>query len=168
VFAHTEIGFSNTGSVALLLITNAMGIPARPVVGYLADRVFGPLNTMATGILTLGVMFFAWTGVTTRTGLYVFSVFFGLANGAAQGVFPGALASLTKDQQKAGTRFGMVAAVIGCATLAGPPTAGAIIDASNGTYLWAQLWGGTVIICASFTVYASRFSKTGWKFMAFA
>jgi len=168
VFAHTEVGFSSTGSVALLLITNAMSIPARPAVGYIADNVLGPLNTMATGIFLLGTMFFAWTGVTTKTGLYVFSVFFGIANGAAQGVFPGALASLTKDQQKAGTRFGMVAAVIGCATLAGPPTAGAIIDASNGSFFWAQLWGGTVIICASLTVFASRFSKTGWKLKKFA
>jgi MFS transporter, MCT family, solute carrier family 16 (monocarboxylic acid transporters), member 3 len=111
----------------------------------------------------LGIMIFGWIGVTTRTGMYVFSVFFGLANGACQGVFVGALASLTSDPQKMGTRFGMVATLAGFATLAGPPTAGAIIDRCGGNYLWAQIWGGTVMILAALTVAAARWWETGTR-----
>lgn len=153
-------------SVSLLLITNALGIPSRPVAGYVADHFLGPINTFIINTLMLGLMDFGWVGVTTKTGMYVFSVFFGLANGACQGVFVGALASLTKDPQKMGTRFGMVATLAGFATLAGPPTAGAIIDHSNGNYLLAQIWGGTVIILGGLTVAAARWWQTGLKWKA--
>ena len=90
---------------------------------------------MFTGMtVLLGLMCFAWTGVHTKAGMYVFSVFFGLANGAAQGVFVGSLASLTADPRRMGTRFGMVCSVAGLATLVGPPMAGAIVDGSGGGY----------------------------------
>ncbi|KAL0944132.1 MFS monocarboxylate transporter [Colletotrichum truncatum] len=160
-YARNVVGFSTTESVSLLLITNGMGIPSRPVVGYVADRHLGPINTFMLMTFLLGCMEFAWIGVKTRTGMYIFSVFFGLSNGAAQGVFVGALASLTSDPQKMGTRFGMIATLSGFASLAGPPTAGAIIDRSGGQYLWAQVWGGVVIIAGSLTLGAARVAKTG-------
>lgn len=95
--------------------------------------------------------------------MYVFSIFFGLCNGAAQGVYPSALSSLTKDPRKMGTRFGMVCTIAAFATLAGPPTAGAIIDKSDGKYLWAQVWAGSVIILASLTLAASRGVASGFR-----
>jgi len=143
-----------------------MSIPARPVVGYVADNVLGPINTVIVAMFVLSCMFFAWIGVTTKTGIYVFCVFFGLSNGAAQGVFGGALTSLTADPRKMGTRFGMVATLLGFAALAGPPTAGAIIDRSDGKYLGAQLWGAIVILAGAATVGASRIAITGWKLKA--
>ncbi|KAJ0290511.1 hypothetical protein COL940_001029 [Colletotrichum noveboracense] len=160
-YARKVVGFSTTESVSLLLITNGLGIPSRPVVGYVADRYLGPINTFMLTTFILGCMEFVWIGVKTRTGMYIFSVFFGLSNGAAQGVFVGALASLTADPQKMGTRFGMIATLSGFASLAGPPTAGAIIDRSGGQYLGAQIWGGVVIIAGSLTVGAARVAKAG-------
>jgi MFS family permease len=162
-YARNVIHFSTTDSVQLLLITNGMSVPSRPIVGYLADRHFGPINLYAFHTLVLGCLIFAWTGVTTRTGMYVFSVFFGLANGAAQGLFGGSLASLTKDPRKMGTRFGMVCTIVAFASLAGPPTAGAIIDKSGGRYLWAQIWAGLVIVLASVTFAGTRCAVTGFK-----
>jgi MFS family permease len=149
--------------VQLLLITNGMSVPSRPLVGYLADQHFGPINLYTFHTLVLGCLIFAWTGVTTRTGMYVFAVFFGLANGAAQGLFAGSLASLTKDPRKMGTRFGMVCTIVAFASLAGPPTAGAIIDKSGGRYLWAQVWAGLVIVLAAVTIAAARYAVTGSK-----
>ncbi|KAK0728052.1 major facilitator superfamily domain-containing protein [Lasiosphaeria miniovina] len=163
-YARNFIGFSTTDSVQLLLITNGLSVPSRPLMGFLADRYMGPINTFTTATLFLGVMLFAWIGVDTRTGMYVFSVFFGLANGAAQGVFVGSLASLTKDPRKMGTRFGMVCTIVAFATLAGPPTAGAIIDKSGGSYLWAQVWAGLVIVLSSLVLAAARCAATGYKF----
>ncbi|EQB44332.1 major facilitator superfamily transporter [Colletotrichum gloeosporioides Cg-14] len=160
-YARKVVGFSTTESVSLLLITNGLGIPSRPVVGYVADRYLGPINTFMLMTFILGCMEFVWIGVKTRTGMYIFSVFFGLSNGAAQGVFVGALASLTADPQKMGTRFGMIATLSGFASLAGPPTAGAIIDRSGGQYLGAQIWGGVVILAGSLTVGAARVAKAG-------
>ncbi|KAH6630875.1 major facilitator superfamily domain-containing protein [Chaetomium sp. MPI-SDFR-AT-0129] len=162
-YARNVIHFSTTDSVQLLLITNGMGIPGRPVTGYLADRYFGPINLYAFQTLVMGCLIFAWTGVTTRTGMYVFAVFFGLAIGAAQGLYAGSLASLTKDPRKMGTRFGMVCTLVAFASLAGPPTAGAIIDKSGGRYLYAQAWAGSVIVLAAMVFAACRWAVTGWK-----
>ncbi|KAF7557878.1 hypothetical protein G7046_g5939 [Stylonectria norvegica] len=162
VYARNVIGFSSVEAVGLLLIINGMGIPARPIVGYLADNVLGPVNIYAISMASLGIMVYAWTGVKTRTGMYVFSVFFGLANGASQGTYVGANASLTKDPSKMGTRFGMIATLCGFATLAGPPTAGAIIDRSGGDFFYAQIWGGSVILTGALFILASRIAARGW------
>ncbi len=143
-----------------------MSVPARPVSGYLADRYLGPINMFAIASVILAGMTFAWSGVSDRTGMYVFSVFFGLANGAAQGVFVGSLASLTQDPRKMGTRFGMVCTAVAFGTLAGPPTAGAIIDRSGGRYLNAQIWAGLVILCGSAMFAACRFAYTGPRLRA--
>ncbi|KAK6219651.1 major facilitator superfamily transporter [Colletotrichum tabaci] len=152
-YSRRIVGFSTTDSVSLLLITNGMGIPIRPVVGWLADRHVGPINMFMLMVFLLGGMEFVWIGVETRTGMYVFSVFFGLSNGAAQGVF------------KMGTRFGMIATISGFASLAGPPTAGAIIDKAGGQYLGAQIWGGAMMIASSLMIAAARTAKAGkaWR-----
>ncbi|KAK4452462.1 major facilitator superfamily domain-containing protein [Podospora aff. communis PSN243] len=162
-YARNVIGFSTTDSVQLLLIVNGLSVPSRPVVGYLADRYIGPINLFSSAIFLLGVVSFAWIGVTTRTGMYVFTVFFGLSNGAAQGVFVGSLASLTKDPRKMGTRFGMVCTIAAFATLAGPPTSGAIIDKSDGRYTWAQIWAGLVIILSAVMMASARVAATGMR-----
>lgn len=114
--------------------------------------------------MILSGMTFAWIGVVSRAGMYVFTIFFGLANGAAQGIFVGSLASLTSDPRKMGTRFGMVCTIVGFASLAGPPTAGAMIDKSDGRYLWAQVWAGLVILLGSVVLMGSRYSVTGMRF----
>ncbi|KAK2611753.1 hypothetical protein N8I77_005077 [Diaporthe amygdali] len=159
-FARRVIGFSATEAVSLLLVTNAAGIPLRPMVGYIADRHVGPINTFIVATFVLACMEFAWVGVTTRAGMYAFSVFLGMANGAAQGIVLGALASLTTDPRKMGVRFGMVATLSGVATLAGPPIAGVIIDKTSGGYVWAQIWAGAVFLASSFIIAAARMSKS--------
>lgn len=77
-----------------------------------------------------------------------------------------ALTSLTKDPKKMGIRFGMVETLCSFAALAGPPTAGAIIDRSGGEYMAAQIWGGSVMMAGAITLMASRISATGWKWRA--
>lgn len=79
----------------------------------------------------------------------------GFVNGAAQGVFPGASSSLVSDPSRLGSWVGMIFTVCGLATLAGPPVMGAIIDASGGTYLWAQIWAGLVIILGAVCTLAA-------------
>ena len=157
------MGFSSLESVSLLLIVNALGGPARPVVGHIADKYLGPINTFILSMSTLSIIVFGWIGVHSRTGMYIFCVFFGMANGATQGMFVGALASLTKDPQKMGVRFGMVATICAFAALAGPPTGGAIIDRSEGKFVWGQVWEGTVLIAGVLMLIASRTAAVGWR-----
>ncbi|TWU78566.1 hypothetical protein ED733_003558 [Metarhizium rileyi] len=161
-FARNVIGFSSVESVSLLLITNAIGLPVRPIVGYVANTHIGPINIFIMATAFVGVMLFVWTTVTTRTSMYVFSVFYGLAISASQSTYVPSLASLTLDPQKMGIRFGMVETLCAFSTLAGPPTAGAIID-RTGSYTYAQIWGGSVMLSAALVLAAVRFSLTGWK-----
>ncbi|OAQ63428.1 major facilitator superfamily transporter [Pochonia chlamydosporia 170] len=130
-FARNIIGFSSLESVNLLLLSNAVGLPVRPMVGYLANNHFGPINVFVMATAFVGITLFAWIGITTRTSMYIFSAFVGIAISSNQGTFVPALASLTKDPKKMGIRFGMVETLCSFAALAGPPTAGAIIDRSG-------------------------------------
>lgn len=132
-----------------------MSIPARPLVGYLADYHIGPINAFLTGEAILAMMIYAWIGVTTRTGLYVFSAFFGFANGACQGTFVGANASLTRDPKKMGTRFGMIQTLSAISSLAGAPTAGAIIDKSGGS-LFGRRFGEGPSCCWRLALWQRR------------
>ncbi|PNH46257.1 hypothetical protein VD0004_g1821 [Verticillium dahliae] len=115
------------------------------------------------GLVCVGGMLYTWIGVHNRVSMYAFSVAYGLIFDASQGVFDGSLAILKKDTSKMGTQSGMVCMLLDFATLAGPPTAGAIIDQSRGEYLWTQIWGRTVIFLAAIMAMAARWWMTGCK-----
>lgn len=151
-------------AVGALLIANGLGIPARPICGYLADRYLGPVNVYMTALMTLAICIYSWMAVHTREDMYIFCAFYGFLLGASQGTYVGALASLTRDPTKMGTRFGMVSTLTAFAVLAGPPTAGAIIQRSGGSYEWAQVWAGTTAACGSLSIFACRMLTSGWKF----
>jgi MFS family permease len=160
-FARNIIGFSTIDSVQLLLILNGVSIPARPVAGYIANWHVGVMNTYIIATVFFGAVTLAWMAVHDRAGMYAIAVFFGLGNGVCQGLFLGSLASLTKDASKMGTRIGMVHTLVAFATLAGPPTAGAIIDSSNGRYTYAQIWAGILILIAAGLFIGARTAVVG-------
>lgn len=160
-FARNIIGFSTVDSVQLLLLSNGMSIPARPIIGYIANWHVGVMNTYITATVFFGTVTLCWIAVHDRVGMYVLSVFFGLGNGVCQGLFLGSLASLTKDSRKMGTRIGMVHTLVAFATLAGPPTAGAIIDSSGGRYLYAQIWAGLTIMVSAVLFIGARYVTSG-------
>ncbi|KAI9146723.1 FMN reductase (NADPH) [Paramyrothecium foliicola] len=163
-FAREALGFSSTEAINLLMIANGASIPIRPVVGYAADHMLGSINSFILATISLSAVSFAWVSINSRLGIYTFSVFFGIANGACQGAFLGADASLTQDPLKLGTRFGMIQTVIAFSILAGPPTAGAIIDDMGGRFVGAQVWGGSMVLtgtlpCKMGSVENNRFSS---------
>ncbi|KAI0166958.1 MFS general substrate transporter [Hypoxylon sp. FL1284] len=168
-YAIEIASFTPTSAVSLLLITNAVGMPTRPLVGHVADRYLGPLNTTVVMVLSLGVAFFAWAAVATPAAMYGFAVLFGVTNAAAQSAFAAALAGISGggsgggSQRTMGARFGMCCTVLAFATVAGPPTAGAIIDYCGGNFLWAQVWAGLVTVLAAATIALARYWVAGAK-----
>ncbi|KOS19620.1 Riboflavin transporter MCH5 [Escovopsis weberi] len=164
-YARNVIGFSTTDSVNLLIILSGMGIPARPIAGYISDRFAGPLNVFTFTTIALSVLLFGWSGVSTRGGMYAFSVVYGIIAGTNQGTFVAGLASMNKDPRKMGIRFGMIETLSSFATVAGAPTAGAIIDRSHGRYLYAQIWGGSVMAAAFTFFLACRMTITERRWM---
>ncbi|CAG9953088.1 unnamed protein product [Clonostachys rosea f. rosea IK726] len=161
-FASNTLGFEASKSIQFLLISNAASILARPMSGMIADHVFGEVNTWNLVCFLLSGMLFAWIGVRSQPAMYAYSVLMGFLNGAAQGIFPSAVNSLSIGTDKLGTRLGMVFGLCGVASLAGPPTMGAIIDANKGQYLWAQVCGGTLMCVGCLTVGSARlfFART--------
>lgn len=102
--------------------------------------------------------------------MYAFSALIGLFTGAAQGLYNGALSSLTKDPSRFGIKFGMANTIAAFFALAGPPVAGAIIDADGGRYRYAQVWAGMVLFLASLLFMAAgvKAGGRGWKAWALA
>ncbi|KAI0189898.1 putative monocarboxylate permease [Astrocystis sublimbata] len=158
-YATSVIGLSPEAAVNLLVVINAVGIPVRPLLGFAADRYFGPLPTLVVSAAVLGIMLYAWIAVHDVGGLYAWSVFYGLATGATQGIFVGGLASLTTDPSKMGTRFGMVCSVLAFASLAGPPFAGLLLQIGRGDFTRAQIWAGTVTLASSLFISAAKWTQ---------
>jgi len=148
-----------TQSVALLMINSALGIPTRPLAGFVACRYkrLGPAGVFIVATVITGVSILGWAAATGPAGMYAFAVVFGLANGAAQGIWPAVLVALTPDPSRVGVRFGMLCAFAGGATLIGPPLAAAIVDASGGRwYLPAQIWSGSLAVVGGLVAWGSK------------
>lgn len=151
-----------------MLVVNGVGAIGRLLPNYIADR-FGSVNMFAIFGLYAGTAGLCWMAVHSAVGLYVWSVFYGIAAGGIQSLFPAGLTSLnTRDLSKSGVRIGMVFTINSIATLTGPPVAGALITADNGGYLGAQIFTGSVlligtcfIVCAK--VALGRSTGLGWR-----
>ncbi|KAH6604468.1 peptide chain release factor 1 [Trichoderma cornu-damae] len=148
---------SQSTSFNMLIIINAVGVPGRLVPAYLADRYFGAVNVFIPTILAAAICIFAWAGVNSIAGDYVWVVFFGFFGAGIQGLFPATAAGLTKDLSKSGVRIGMIFTIISIAALTGPPLAGKLVVVANGSYIGAQIWGGVCLI-----IGAILLTGAGW------
>ena len=157
-FATSEIGLTDSEATNLLILINAVGIPARPVLGLLADRYFGVLPTLIVSGTILGALLYVWMAIQSAAALYAWAVFYGVASAATLGLFVAGSASLTHDLSKMGTRFGMLFSILGVSLLIGPPTAGALIQHENGGFAAAQVWSGTVTIAGAVLIGAARWT----------
>ena len=140
-----------------------MGYVGRVLPNILADRYFGGLNGIIPCVLGSGVLLFVWSGVHNQAGQITFVVFYGLFASGVQSMFTVALSSLTNDLSRVGTRIGMCFTVVSVAALTGPPIAGVLIQAGGGHYLYAQVWGGSVVFAGGLVLIAARICKTGWN-----
>ncbi|KAI1860044.1 uncharacterized protein JN550_011728 [Neoarthrinium moseri] len=124
VFAIEVLHLSQTGGVNLIIIINAAGLPIRAPLGYLADRYIRPMNCLIPCVALCSILMFCWAAVKGATGLYMSTIFYGLASAAAMGLFAGTVPSLTKDMDKIGTWAGMILTLMSLGLLTGPSVAG--------------------------------------------
>ncbi|VUC35354.1 unnamed protein product [Clonostachys rosea] len=161
IFSRSLIGLDYQESIVILLIMNGVGVLGRILPNYLADKKFGALNTIIPCTFSTGIMMFAWIGVRSRGGLLAFAVVYGISSSALQSMFPAMISSLSPDLGKAGVRMGMAFSIVSFASLTGPPLAGAFIQAGQGSYLGAQIWGGSALILGGVIFMIARLLKTG-------
>ena len=160
-FARNVLGLSQQQSINDLLVINGVGMIGRLLPGFLADRYFGPLNTLIPFACISGILLFCWAAVSNSGGLLAFDVIYGLFAAGIQSLFPATLSSLTTDLKKTGVRIGMVFSVVSFACLTGPPLGGALIERRAGRYLYAQMFAASVLMCGCLTLLAARLMKTG-------
>ncbi|KAL6860815.1 major facilitator superfamily domain-containing protein [Trichoderma novae-zelandiae] len=158
-YSIDRLGGSQATSFNMLMIINAVGIPGRLIPAFLADRFFGAVNVFIPTILSAAVCIFAWAGVNSVTGDYVWVIFFGYFGAGIQGMFPATTAGLTKDLSKSGVRIGMIFSIISVAALTGPPLAGKLVVVAHGSYIGAQLWGGVCLIVGASFLVAARWAS---------
>jgi len=157
------VGTSQSTSISVLLTMNGVGVPGRLIPNYAAQKLTGPLNMLIPIVCATGVILYCWTTVTSETGLWVFSVIYGLFGAGIQGLFPVVLTSLTTDQKKTGVRAGMGFGVMSIAVLTGPPIAGVLIQLLDGSYLGMQIFAGTTMMLSTVFLLATRFVIVGTK-----
>ena len=153
---------STASSLNQLLVLNGIGIPGRILPAILSDRILGPLNTYIPLCVASGLLLFCWIAIKSATSLYFWVIVYGLVGAGVQGMFPSALASLTTDLSKMGVRVGMILSILAFACLTGSPLTGALIERGNGSYLYAQIFGGTSLLTGAMIIVAARIAGTGY------
>jgi predicted MFS family arabinose efflux permease len=162
-YASSVLHLSRSDSIYILLCMNGMGFVGRLVPAYLADRYTGPLNLLIPTTLASGIIFYTWSAVSDRGGVYVFACLYGFFAAGISSLFPATLSSLTDDVKKTGVRMGMVFTCISFACLTGSPIAGALITSRGWTSMIC--YAGTVFMAGGLVLGLARLSKTGssWK-----
>ncbi|KAL1983105.1 hypothetical protein VTN96DRAFT_518 [Rasamsonia emersonii] len=160
-FARSVLDVSQSTSINLLIVMNAVGTTGRWIPSFIADWRTGPLNILILFSLASAILAYGWAGVVSVGGLYAFSVIYGTFSAGVQGLFPSTLSSLTADLKKTGVRMGMVLSILSIAALTGNPIAGALIQVENGRYLYMQMFMGSSMIAGTLCLIGARIAKTG-------
>jgi len=158
-YALDRLGGSQSTSFNMLMIANAVGVPGRLLPAHVADKYIGAVNTYIITIFCGAICIFAWLGVKSITGYYIWVVFFGFFGAGIQGMFPATAAGLTKDLSKAGVRIGMIFTIISFAALTGPPLAGKLIVDDHGSYFGAQIWGAVCLLVATMLLAGASYTS---------
>lgn len=165
-FGRDVLGVSQSTSIQLLLTMNGVGLVARVLPNFVAEKFTGPLNLIIPYTIATGIVMFSWIAVTDISSLWAWAVVQGVANAGIQALFPVVLTSLTDDPKKMGVRSGMGFTMAGFAVLIGPPIAGALVERMNGRYLGLQIFAGLTTALAACFQLAARWAKVGTKLKA--
>ncbi|KAM5350251.1 hypothetical protein ACJ41O_006756 [Fusarium nematophilum] len=155
-YATVKLGAAASDSFTILIVMNAVGIPGRIIPALLADKYFGAVKVFIPTIVSAALCIYFWSQVQTLAGGFVWVSVFGYFGAGIQSLFPASCASLTKDLSKAGTRIGMVFSIISIAALTGSPLAGKLIEVMDGSFLAAQMWGGSCMMLGAALLFAAK------------
>ena len=145
---------SNDLSFYLLAMLHATSIPGRIIPNMLADRI-GAMCVFIPFAVCTAIMAFVWTGVAHLGTFIAFVSLYGLFSGAMVSLPPAALANLTPDRSRVGTRMGMSFSFAGSGMLVGSPIAGAI-QSSNAGFIGLEVFCGATILAGAVALVLSQ------------
>ena len=138
----------------LLAMLHATSIPGRILPNMLADRV-GAFNVLMPFTICTAVMAFAWSGVSSLGSFIAFVLLYGVFSGALVSLPPAALATLTPDRSRVGTRMGMAFGFAGVGMLVGSPIAGTVRRSASG-FVGLEVFCGATVLSGAVALVASQ------------
>jgi MFS family permease len=145
----------------ILPIVNAASAFGRVIPNYISDYI-GRLNVQTPAVAMAGILVLLWLPVNEIGALMTIAILYGFFSGALLGLPPAAVASMTPDLSSFGGRLGVVFVAMSISSLIGSPVTGAIVQASNGSYDGARIWGGVTMIVGAIVLLFARMVKAKW------
>ncbi|GKT43045.1 aspyridones efflux protein apdF [Colletotrichum spaethianum] len=156
-------GLPNRGSSGLayylVAILNAGSILGRVFPAWLAGR-YGPINVLLGVSVCIAMVAMCWLTVHTGAGSVAFALAYGFASGGLVSLPPTVVSTLVPDLRLHGTWLGMLSTTNAFGSLAGPPIAGALLEAT-GSYLGVQLLSGLGMTAMAILVLILRITRIG-------
>ena len=144
LYALESLHLSDSLSFYLLAVLNAASVFGRIIPNIIADR-FGALNVLLPFTFCASILAFAWIGIHSLAGIVAFAILYGFFSGSIVSLPPTALAALSPDLSRVGTRMGMSFSFAGFGLLLGSPIAGAILNTDAG-FTGASAFGAATVL----------------------
>lgn len=158
-------GFSESSSLTLVTVLNALGIPGRYIPGHFADK-FGNFNVMVC-MLTGFVLsvFCVWLPFgASKGGLYAFSVLCGFFSSSILSLTPLCLGSISQVDQF-GQRYGLMYTCSSTGILFGIPIGSVIIGSGSlANYRAFTIFCGVFALVGTCCWVMSRYQAVGFNY----
>ena len=148
---------------------NAATLFGRMIVGALADFT-GPTNALMVCVFISAMLAFAWQGVNSIAGIFVWSVFYGFFSGASISLQSPALIPLIPEGklQLSGPYIAIICQLASVGSLVGNPIAGALLKMARpaeAQFMEADfhpmMWfTGSILLGALLFYYGQRHTHT--------
>ena len=143
-YAQQNLQVSEDLSFYLLSILNGASVFGRIIPNIIADHL-GALNVLLPFVFCASVLAFAWIAIKNLAGIIIFGILYGFFSGSIVSLPPTALAALSPDLSRVGTRMGMSFSFAGFGLLLGSPIAGAILETRAG-FAGASAFGAATVM----------------------
>ncbi|CAE6449174.1 unnamed protein product [Rhizoctonia solani] len=153
-----EVGVSPNLIPYLISISNAASFFGRISSGYLSDRI-GPLNTIIPSALVTGIATYAWPFARSDGALIAVACIYGGSLGFFTGTWQMPPASMGSVDD-VGRRTGMLMSIITIGAVAGPPSSGAIRDAT-GSFKSVGYYAGSIIVLCVLSMVGVKYATLG-------
>ncbi|KAF5381427.1 hypothetical protein D9757_009053 [Collybiopsis confluens] len=138
-----------------ITILNITGVVGRTLPNFVADKL-GPFNvTIATGVLTGGLVFMLLASKSVAATV-IFAIIYGFSSGGFVSLIGPVAATFAKNINEVGTRMGLLTFVSSFAMLTGSPISGALLAAPH--YYWFRpvVFSAVVVLFGSALIVISR------------
>ncbi|KAJ1307955.1 hypothetical protein OPQ81_002032 [Rhizoctonia solani] len=153
-----EVNISPNLIPYLISISNATSFFGRIGSGYLSDRI-GTLNALIPSTLITGVATYAWPFARSDGSLIAIACIYGGSLGFFTGMWQTPVSTMGSVDD-VGRRIGMLMSIITIGAIAGPPSSGAIRDAT-GSFKYVGYYAGSVIVLCVLSMVGVKYATLG-------